>query len=79
MNTKYYIDSSGNAYGEGYGYGYRYYPGSCYEAGNSYYYEYDLYNWEENPKYIHLELVQLIESLEKSSTIYSDIVEYGKY
>lgn len=43
------------------------------------YYEYDLYNWEENPKYIHLELVQLIESLEKSSTIYSDIVEYGKY
>jgi hypothetical protein len=43
------------------------------------YYEYDLYNWEENPKGIHLELVQLIESLEKSSTIYSDIVEYGLY
>lgn len=43
------------------------------------YYEYDLYNWEENPEGIHLALIQLIESLEKSSTKYSDIVEYGLY
>lgn len=33
------------------------------------YYEYDLYNWVENPKGIHLELIQTIEFLEKSSDI----------
>lgn len=43
------------------------------------YYQYDLYNYEETPKDIHLELVQLIESLEESSEKYGDIAKYGQY
>lgn len=40
------------------------------------YYKYDLYNYEETPKDLHLELINLVESLEKSSNTYTDIVNY---
>jgi hypothetical protein len=43
------------------------------------YYQYNIYNYEENPKDHHLELIHLIESLEESSEVYSDIVSRGLY